>query len=185
MAKQYADSDPGILVALITMNYVVLQPGEAVYVPADGIHAWLSGDIIECMARSNNVLNFGFCPRADRNNTDLVCDLLTFTPHSAEEAMLKPTSWERSQKGKTKVFNAPMSEFDILETKLGKGEKEVLGALKGPSVFVVTSGGATMRVKEQGEVSLGEGKVYFVAQGTGLEFEAGGEGAVVYTAFVE
>jgi mannose-6-phosphate isomerase len=41
------------------MNFLTLNPGEAIYIPADGIHAYLSGDIIECMARSNNVLNSG------------------------------------------------------------------------------------------------------------------------------
>jgi mannose-6-phosphate isomerase len=64
----YTDTDNGILVALICMNYLVLQFGEAVYVPADGIHAWLSGDIVECMARSDNVINTGFCPRTDRQH---------------------------------------------------------------------------------------------------------------------
>jgi len=48
------------------MNYLVLQPGEAVCVPADGIHAWLSGDIVECMARSDNAINTGSYPQADR-----------------------------------------------------------------------------------------------------------------------
>jgi mannose-6-phosphate isomerase len=43
------------------MNYLVLQLGEAVCFPADGIHAWLSGNIVECMARSDNVINTGFC----------------------------------------------------------------------------------------------------------------------------
>lgn len=55
LAEQYDESDPGILVALITMNYLVLEAGESIYIPADGIHAYLGGDIIECMARSNNV----------------------------------------------------------------------------------------------------------------------------------
>lgn len=55
LAEQYDESDPGILVALITMNYMVLEAGESIYIPADGIHAYLAGDIIECMARSNNV----------------------------------------------------------------------------------------------------------------------------------
>lgn len=55
LAEQYDESDPGILVALVTMNYLVLEAGESLYIPADGIHAYLGGDIIECMARSNNV----------------------------------------------------------------------------------------------------------------------------------
>jgi len=29
-----------------------LHAGDAIYIPADGIHAYLSGDIVECMTRA-------------------------------------------------------------------------------------------------------------------------------------
>lgn len=83
------------------MNYLVLQFGEAVYVPADGIHAWLSGDIVECMARSDNVINTGFCPRADRDSIDLFTYALTFEPHSAEESKLEISGRRGSESGAT------------------------------------------------------------------------------------
>jgi mannose-6-phosphate isomerase len=35
LAEQYDRSDPGNLVALLTMNYLVLQKGDAIYVPAE------------------------------------------------------------------------------------------------------------------------------------------------------
>ena len=35
LAEQYDKSDPGNLVALLTMNYMVLQKGDAIYVPAE------------------------------------------------------------------------------------------------------------------------------------------------------
>jgi mannose-6-phosphate isomerase len=35
LAEQYDQSDPGNLVALLTMNYLVLQKGDAIYVPAE------------------------------------------------------------------------------------------------------------------------------------------------------
>lgn len=55
LEEQYDTTDNGIVVALVTMNYLKLDAGDSIYIPADGIHAYLSGDIIECMARSNNV----------------------------------------------------------------------------------------------------------------------------------
>jgi mannose-6-phosphate isomerase len=66
------------------MNYLVLQPNEGVYVPANGTHAWLSGDIVGNMARSDNVLDTGFGPHADRDGIDLFISALIFNPHSAE-----------------------------------------------------------------------------------------------------
>jgi len=35
LAEQYDKSDPGNLVALLTMNHLVLQKGDAIYVPAE------------------------------------------------------------------------------------------------------------------------------------------------------
>ena len=80
LADEFDKTDSGLLVALITMNYLVLQPGEGLYIPADGIHAYLAGDIVECMARSNNVLSTGFCPKAERDSVDLFWSSLTFAP---------------------------------------------------------------------------------------------------------
>ena len=39
------------------LDYLVLQPGQCLYIPAYAIHAYLSGYIIDYMARSDNVLN--------------------------------------------------------------------------------------------------------------------------------
>jgi mannose-6-phosphate isomerase len=86
--KQYSKFDNGNLVAALLMNYMILEPGEAVCVPADSIHAYLSGDIIECMARSDNVLNTGFCPRPDRDDVKLFAQALKFKPHSPRESLL-------------------------------------------------------------------------------------------------
>lgn len=184
LAEQYSQSDPGNLVALILMNYLVLQPGEGIYIPADGIHAYLKGDIIECMARSNNVLNTGFCPRAERDNVEPFCSALTFTPHSPEECMLKQQSYSKAKQGKTVKYAPPLAEFDMLATTLKSGEKEELGKVNGPGILLATKGSATMKANEK-TVELKEGAVYFVAPGTELAFEAGGEGLTTHIAFVE
>lgn len=185
LAQQYDSSDPGILVALITMNYLVLEEGESIYIPADGIHAYLSGDIIECMARSNNVLNTGFCPRAERNSIDLFTKCLTFTPHSPEESMLRPKPYSKGRQGKTQLYAPPLSEFSMLQTRLGKGEREELAAVDGPSILLATRGNAKMEVAGDDPAELKEGAVYFIAQGTEISLEADGEGCMVHIAFVE
>jgi mannose-6-phosphate isomerase len=50
--------DTGALVALM-LNEVSLEPGEAIYLPAGNIHAYLSGLGVEVMAASDNVLRSG------------------------------------------------------------------------------------------------------------------------------
>ena len=183
LQSQYDKTDPGTLVALLTMNYLQLKPGESIYIPADGIHAYLSGDIIECMARSNNVLNSGFCPRAERNSVDTFMRCLTFRPHSAEEAILESRGFDRSRYGKTRLYAPPMSEFDMLAVELEDGEKEGIGELGGPSIMVVTKGEGRLKAGGK-EYELGEGYVYFVGKDTELQFEAT-KGLQIFTAFVE
>ncbi|ESZ96841.1 hypothetical protein SBOR_2762 [Sclerotinia borealis F-4128] len=171
LASQYSSSDPGNLVALLTMNFLILEKGDAIYVPADGIHAYLSGDIVECMARSDNVLNTGFCPRADRDSVDLFSAALTFSPVGKEECILKPTASSKGKQGKTKVLAPPMSEFNMLVTALKKGEKETIEKLGGPSILIVTGGKGSMKAGEE-SFEAKEGYVFFVGVGTDLKFEA-------------
>ena len=53
--------DPGVLVALL-LNQVRLAPGEAIWMPAGNLHAYLRGAGVEIMA-SDNVLRGGLTPK--------------------------------------------------------------------------------------------------------------------------
>lgn len=50
--------DPGVVVALL-LNQVTLAPGEAIFMPAGNLHAYLHGTGVEIMAASDNVLRGG------------------------------------------------------------------------------------------------------------------------------
>ncbi|KAF9698472.1 hypothetical protein EKO04_003659 [Ascochyta lentis] len=171
LSAQYDKADNGTLVALVTMNYMQLNEGDSIYIPADGIHAYLSGDIIECMARSDNVLNTGFCPRADRNNVDTFINCLTFNPHDTSEALLKPRKFDGSKNGNTQIYAPPMSEFNMLMTTLGDGESDTVRAINGPSVMIVSEGEGTLKADGK-EHKLSAGYIFFIGQGTELEFSA-------------
>lgn len=54
--------DPGIVISLM-LNRVTLAKGEALFLPAGNIHAYLSGLGIELMASSDNVLRGGLTPK--------------------------------------------------------------------------------------------------------------------------
>jgi mannose-6-phosphate isomerase len=55
-------TDVGVLVALL-LNRVRLAPGEAIWMPAGNLHAYLRGSGIEIMAASDNVLRGGLTPK--------------------------------------------------------------------------------------------------------------------------
>ncbi|KAA8633998.1 hypothetical protein SMACR_09165 [Sordaria macrospora] len=171
LQEQYGPKDPGTLVALLCMNFMVLQPGDSIYIPADGIHAYLSGDIVECMARSNNVLNAGFCPPADRNSYDLFAETLTFQGHTAADMLLPSKKSEKSKAGHTVVYKPPMSEFDMLKADLGAGESDEIAPSDGPGVLIVTSGEGTM-LTEGKTFDLKEGSIFFVAPETAVVWKS-------------
>jgi len=165
------------------MNFLTLSAGDAIFIPADCPHAYLSGDIVECMARSNNVLNTGFCPRADRDSIDLFTQTMTFTPHSADEVLLKPNLCSRGKSGKTEEYKPVMSEFNMMKTFLGREEKETVEAIDGPSVLFVTVGSGKMMADGK-SYEVNEGFVYFVGQGVETSYVAD-QHLVVYRAYAE
>lgn len=61
LAEHYP-GDPGVVVATL-LNYVTLQPGQALYLGAGNMHAYIGGLAVEIMANSDNVLRGGLTPK--------------------------------------------------------------------------------------------------------------------------
>lgn len=62
MLSEHYPGDPGIAISTL-LHTVLLRPGEALYLPAGNIHAYLEGLGIELMAASDNVLRGGLTPK--------------------------------------------------------------------------------------------------------------------------
>merc|ERR1712072_492467 len=58
------------------LNHITLQPGEAIFLAANEPHAYLSGDLAECMACSDNVIRSGLTPKF--KDVELLCECLTY-----------------------------------------------------------------------------------------------------------
>lgn len=75
--------DPGVLVSML-MNRVWLKPGEALFLPAGNIHAYLAGLGVEVMAASDNVLRGGLTEK-HIDGAELQA-ILDFTPGVIQKA---------------------------------------------------------------------------------------------------
>ena len=62
LAAQDFPGDIGVVLAVL-LNYVRLEPGEAIFVAAGNVHAYLRGTGVEIMASSDNVLRCGLTPK--------------------------------------------------------------------------------------------------------------------------
>jgi mannose-6-phosphate isomerase len=163
LVEQYDKADNGTLVALITMNYLQLKQGESIYIPADGIHAYLSG--------------------ADRDSVDMFTSCLTFSPHDVKECMLPSQSFDKSKNGKSKLYAPPLSEFNMYATTLADGESDTIGKIDGPSIMIVTEGEGTLKAEGK-EHKLSAGYIFFVGQGVEVEYSAT-KALKAFTAFAE
>ncbi|TFK47139.1 mannose-6-phosphate isomerase [Heliocybe sulcata] len=170
-ANEQYPGDVGVFGTTFFMNLAKLKRGEAIYCGADEVHAWLEGEIIECMAVSDNVLNSAFVPPEERDITTFT-NMLTYTSRPVTEWVLPRKPYERAKNGKTQKFDPPLEEFSVLWTELGKEvveEGDVLGASPGPTIGIVTKAGT-----RSGDLATGEGKVRFESGGESLEVPVGG-----------
>jgi len=74
LAAQYP-GDKGVFSPLL-MNYVILQPGESFFIGANELHAYLSGECVECMALSDNVVRAGLTPKF--KDAETLCAMLVY-----------------------------------------------------------------------------------------------------------
>jgi len=102
--NQEYPGDIGVLSPLF-LNVLKLNPGEAVYLPACELHAYLSGSGLEIMANSDNVLRGGLTPK-HIDKTELM-NVLSFAPATPEIA-------ERKQWESFETFYPSMAEEFIL-----------------------------------------------------------------------
>ncbi|WP_285241018.1 mannose-6-phosphate isomerase, class I [Pseudarthrobacter sp. MEB009] len=123
--------DPGVLISLL-LNRISLQPGEAVYLPAGNVHAYLHGLGVEVMASSDNVLRGGLTPKF----VDVPELLRTIDFQPVAVPMLAATRNGLDQE----IFSPPFAEFSLQRIALGPDAGPVPIAQSGAAVVVVVAG---------------------------------------------
>ena len=175
---------------LFFLNIVTLNPGDAMYLKADDIHAYISGDVIECMASSDNVIRAGFTPKFQ--DVDTLTEILTYDHEPAEKQYLVPVDYPYvkldraaySSGSSALLYDPPIEEFSVVRTLLKDGGKATFEAIAGPSIVICTSGNGKISVGPKTE-EVKEGYVYFVGATAEVVLESGGEEFVTFRAFCE
>lgn len=178
--------DIGILCAYL-LNILHLKPGEAIFLGAGEPHAYISGEAIECMANSDNVIRAGLTPKL-RDVPNLVSGL-TYVSAEGKRHYVSPTAFSANQEQKggeySLLYDPPIQEFSVVKLEVPAGQQAAQRAIAGPSLAIVTDGKGLVIWPEGGEVQLGFGDVVFIGADTPVSFSSAGEGLSVYRAFVE
>ncbi len=171
-AHRLAQAYPGDIgaVSSLLLNYVELEPGQALYLDAGNLHAYLRGVGIELMANSDNVLRGGLTPK----HVD-VKELLSVLDFTAGPVKVL---WASESEPGHATYATPAPDFRLSRFSLSAG-CAVTPARAGPEILLctegavqVTLGGASLVLK-QGEsawVSASDGA--YVVKGNGVLYRA-------------
>ncbi len=149
--------DAGVL-AVLLLNRMHLKPGEAIFLPAGNLHAYLRGIAVEVMANSDNVLRGGLTPK----HVDVPELLRILDFHPVAEASLRP---EMHWDGPELMYQVPTNEFAVSRLcidgdNLGH-EIDTVVRHDGPQVLLGTSGTAQLHAKSS-SLTLHRGQAAWV-----------------------
>lgn len=152
--------DAGIVSALL-LELVELAPGEAIYLGAGNLHAYVEGTGIEIMASSDNVLRGGLT----KKHVDVAELLRVLDFAGGPAAVVRPTPLDDHES----VYETPAREFRLSRLRVsGSLARDV----DGPEILLTTEGSV-----HAGDVAIERGAAVFVPAST-ERYTLTGEGVV-------
>lgn len=149
---EHFPGDPGILAACL-LNRVVLKPGQAVFVPANTMHAHIHGTGVEVMANSDNVIRGGLTKKHIAvEDLVSVVDFSDMTPHVMEG--------DPAGVG-VRAFKVPCPEFSVWRVDSVPVTSRRLPGHGSPRIALVTKGEAQI-VDNMTRLDLEHGQAVFI-----------------------
>lgn len=160
LIKDYPEGDVGLF-AFLVLQLVTVKPGEAVFIGPNIAHAYLGGELIECMAASDNVVRSGL--------TSKFCDAETlkrmlrfkFEPPQRVLPSLSTTG--------VAIYSPPVVEFKVARLS-GDSAAEPKGeplTVEAPAILLTVEGGVTIEWETEGSTEsrlTSAGDVYFLGK---------------------
>lgn len=149
-------NDVGSL-CLFFLNVIELQPGQAIFLPAKEPHAYLSGDCIECMACSDNVVRAGLTPKY--KDVETLLAMLNYVGSSGDSKIFQPKAIDEHRL----LFAPSVDDFAVVKIQVPatKGKYRIQNSKFG-SIIIVLAGNASANAQDLKSIPLTEGKICFV-----------------------
>lgn len=147
---RFHPGDVGVVVALL-LNHVELNPGEAMFLSAGNLHAYLRGTGVELMANSDNVIRGGLTTK----HIDVEELLTVVDTHPAAAPVQAPSS-------ACHRYHTPVDDFSL--TRLSGGQARFSPV--GPEVLLVTHGRAIVgldQAPDTAALELARGQAALIA----------------------
>ena len=126
------------LLTLFFLNHIQLNEGDAIFTNAGVPHAYLKGDIVECMANSDNVVRAGLTPKFKDVNT-----LLNILDYEGSDSMIHSKKINEY----IKKYSPPIAEFQIEKIELNNNGIE-LATKDQVEVLLIANGNVNIYISD-------------------------------------
>lgn len=162
--EQQFPGDCGIFAPLI-FNIVELHFGQALFIGANEPHAYISGEILECMACSDNVVRAGLTPKL--KDVPTLLEMLTY--NTSMPAIQSGTYIDQS----TTRYLPPVRDFCVEIVHVKPGLHYDLAPVPSPSVLLILEGDAVLQQDNVYNMHVSFGSAAFCSANTPCTIVAG------------
>jgi len=163
------ENDPGIF-SPILLNLICLEPGQALFLSAGELHAYLDGAAIELMANSDNVLRGGLTPK--HVDVPELLNVLNFKPQPLE--ILLPVKAGDCEQ----IYPSRAEEFVLSNIMLEAGREYVSRQERGGEILLCTRGSLVIsEMTDEPGISLHRGGSVIIPAAVG-RYRIKGEGSL-------
>ena len=160
--------DRGAMAPLF-LNVIQLQPGEAFFMAANEPHAYISGECIEAMACSDNVVRLGLTPKF--KDVPTLCAMLTYT--AGNPVIVNGKKIDSC----TRLYTPPVPEFEVSLTELRPKMPYRYAQVQSASLVLVLEGDGHIELNAGSRKQhASKGAVFFVSAGAQTNVTAGPSG---------
>ena len=162
--------DTGALVSLL-LNHVRLVPGEAIFLPAGNLHAYLSGFGLEVMAASDNVIRGGLTSKhIDKAELRNITDFSELAEPKVSPKKLAEGLVE---------YPVAASEFRVYRAQISGANLLADIDLPAAAMIVCVSGEIAVGTSQEEREVLKKGEVVFVSEAKKFSLSGSGDAFVV------
>jgi mannose-6-phosphate isomerase len=156
LAQQFG-GDAGAM-APFFLNYLLIAPGESFFMAPNEPHAYVAGEILECMACSDNVVRAGLTPKF-KDVPNLV-SMLTYSMGGPSIDVGTPTYGD----SRIMRYTPPVPEFEVMLVTCNPGESLIMPQLSVPAIFIVIEGSGSTDNEEGQRLVMRPGRTYYIPE---------------------
>jgi len=172
LADQFP-GDAGIFAPLM-LNHLQLKKGEAFFIGANEPHAYIAGDLVECMACSDNVVRAGLTPKL--KDVETLVSMLTY--HSAKPIITRGEKIDRC----VTLYAPPVTDFAVEFIDVPAGDTYEMKDVQSPAVLLTLNGSAGITQGDILSLKASLGSAYFLSANTRATIAAGANGVRIVRA---